>query len=60
MADSRPYFIVEIFETLPNHEGQVPVIISPRDRVAQSCPQALGWSVQKFYRLYIRKFYIVF
>jgi hypothetical protein len=26
----------------PNLEGQVPVFISPRNRVAQSYPQALG------------------
>jgi hypothetical protein len=32
--DSRPYFIVQILETPPNLEGQVPVFISPRNRVA--------------------------
>jgi hypothetical protein len=26
----------------PNLEGQVPVFISPRNRVARLCPQALG------------------
>jgi hypothetical protein len=30
------------FETPPNLEGQVPVFISPRNRVAQLYPQALG------------------
>jgi hypothetical protein len=31
------------FETLPNLEGQVPVFISPRERVAQLYPQELGF-----------------
>jgi hypothetical protein len=33
------------FETPPNLEGQVPVFISPRNRVAQLYPQALGFCV---------------
>jgi hypothetical protein len=31
-----------LFLTLPNQEGQVPVYISPRNRVAQLYPRALG------------------
>jgi hypothetical protein len=38
--DSRPYFIVPILET-PNLEGQVPIFMYSRNRVAQ-CPRALG------------------
>jgi hypothetical protein len=38
--NSRPYFTVS-FET-PNLEGQVSVFISPRNRVAQLYPRALG------------------
>jgi hypothetical protein len=30
------------FEIPPNLEGQVPIFISPRDRVVQLYPQALG------------------
>jgi hypothetical protein len=30
------------FETLPNLEGQVPVVTSPRNRVVRLYPQALG------------------
>jgi hypothetical protein len=33
--DSWAYFIVSIFYTNPNLEGQVPVLIFPRKRVAQ-------------------------
>jgi hypothetical protein len=42
VSGTRPYFIAPIFETLPNLEGQVPVFISPRNRVAQIYPWALG------------------
>jgi hypothetical protein len=38
--NSRAYFTVS-FET-PNLEGQVPVFISPRNRVAQLYPRAVG------------------
>jgi hypothetical protein len=37
----KPYFTVSS-ETPPNLEGQVPVFISPRNRVAQLYPLALG------------------
>jgi hypothetical protein len=37
----RPEFIVSDLR-LPNLEGQVPVFISSRNRVAQLYPQALG------------------
>jgi hypothetical protein len=40
--NSRPYFIIPILETPLNLEGQVPVFISPRNRVAQLYPRALG------------------
>jgi hypothetical protein len=39
--DSWPYFTVSD-SRLPNLEGQVPVFISPRNRVAPLYPQALG------------------
>jgi hypothetical protein len=39
--DSRLYFSLR-FETPHNLEGQVPVFISPRNRVAQLYPQALS------------------
>jgi hypothetical protein len=38
--DSWPYFLFQIRD-FPNLEGQVPVFISPRNRVAQLHPQAL-------------------
>jgi hypothetical protein len=45
-----------------NLEGQVPIFISPRNKVAQLYPQALGWSITicaspflyiKFFRLWL-------
>jgi hypothetical protein len=39
--DSRPYLLPQIGDS-PNLEGQVPVFISLRKRVAQLYPQALG------------------
>jgi hypothetical protein len=39
---SRPYFTAQIRDS-PNLEGQVPVFISPRNRVAHLYPQALGF-----------------
>jgi hypothetical protein len=39
--DSRPYFTLSD-SRLPHLEDQAPVFISPRDRVAQLYPQALG------------------
>jgi hypothetical protein len=48
--DSRPYFIVPFIET-PNLKGQVPVFISPRNKVAQiwksTCDNANRWSSTK-------------
>jgi hypothetical protein len=39
----------------PNMEGQVPVFISPKNRVAQLYPRALGYSTQiHFQIIYIR------
>jgi hypothetical protein len=38
---SWPYFLTQIRDS-PNLEGQVPVFISPRNKVAQLHPQALG------------------
>jgi hypothetical protein len=40
-GDSWPYFTVSD-SRLPNLEAQVPVFISPRNRVAQEYPQGLG------------------
>jgi hypothetical protein len=40
--DSKPYFIVPIHD-FSNLEGQVPVFISPRDRVASYDSQGLRW-----------------
>jgi hypothetical protein len=40
-TELRPYFTVSC-ETPPNLEGQVPVFISPRNKVAQLYPWALG------------------
>jgi hypothetical protein len=40
--DSWPYFTVSDSRLPPNLEGQVPVFIYPRNRVAQLYPQALG------------------
>jgi hypothetical protein len=37
------------FETPLNLEGQVPVFISPRNRVARLYPQALGFLFVAFY-----------
>jgi hypothetical protein len=37
----------------PNLEGQVPLFISPRNRVAQLYPQALGTPVAKVTHCYI-------
>jgi hypothetical protein len=39
--DSRPYFTISD-SRFPNLEGQAPVFISPRNRVAKLYPQALG------------------
>jgi hypothetical protein len=39
--DSWPYFTVSDRDS-PNLEGQIPVFISPRNRVSQLYPQALG------------------
>jgi hypothetical protein len=36
------YNMYNIYRPLPNLEGQVPVFISPRNRVAQLYPRALG------------------
>jgi hypothetical protein len=47
--NSRPYFTVSS-ETPPNLEGQVPVVISSRNGVAQLCPRALG-SICRLLRL---------
>jgi hypothetical protein len=44
----RPYFTVSVSRH-PNLEGQVPVFISPKNRVAQLCPQALGSLFVAFY-----------
>jgi hypothetical protein len=40
-AELTPIFYCLIWDS-PNLEGQVPVFISPRNRVAQLCPRALG------------------
>jgi hypothetical protein len=45
---SWAYVIDSIFET-SNLEGHVPVFISPRNRVAQLYPQALGLSIKFTY-----------
>jgi hypothetical protein len=37
------------FETPPNLEGQLPVFISPRNRVARLYPEALGSFFVAFY-----------
>jgi hypothetical protein len=42
LQNSRPYFTVSS-EIPPKLEGQVPVFISPRKRVAQLYPRALGY-----------------
>jgi hypothetical protein len=43
----KPYFTVS--SEPPNQEGQVPVFISPRNRVAQLYPRALGSLYVVFY-----------
>jgi hypothetical protein len=45
---SWAYFIDSIFET-PNLVGHVLVFISPRNRVAQLYPRALGLSIKFTY-----------
>jgi hypothetical protein len=45
-----PHFISQ-FRDLPNLEGQVPVFISPRNRVVRLYPQALGSSFRRLLRL---------
>jgi hypothetical protein len=39
---TRDYILLSQIRDYPNQEGQVPVFISPRNRVAQLYPQALG------------------
>jgi hypothetical protein len=53
--DSWAQFIVSIFETPPTRKGQVPVFISPRNRVARLYPRALGLTDQftYYYMLYL-------
>jgi hypothetical protein len=46
--DSWPHFTVS-YSSLPKPGGQVHVIISPRNRVAQPYPQALGSLSIAFY-----------
>jgi hypothetical protein len=51
-SDLSPMGLTSIFYCLyfldsPNLEGQVPVFISPRNRVAQLYPRALGYILQE-------------
>jgi hypothetical protein len=39
---THDHIVLSQIRDSPNLEGQVPVFISPRNRVAQLCPQALG------------------
>jgi hypothetical protein len=40
---TRNHILLSQFQDFPNLEGQVPIFISPRNRVAQLYPQALGF-----------------
>jgi hypothetical protein len=40
--ETRDHILLSQIRDSPNLEGQVPVFISPRNRVAQLYPQALG------------------
>jgi hypothetical protein len=41
---THEHILLFLFLRLPNLEGQVPVFISPRNRIAQFYPRALRWT----------------
>jgi hypothetical protein len=42
---AHKHILLSLFLRLPNLDGQVPVFISPRNKVAQLYPRALGLKI---------------